>query len=221
MRAGTKTVNKFPTADMFAAAAAAHRVNGGEYVKKDAGVLVDGSFQPHPKPSNRGLMEDILGEDCARVTDSDRQLAEEILTHFRGLTLKVLTGKPLNEFEHKALQLATSDQIDIRDIGVAACLPSCYCRALGHKKTNNRLLECKPEWVGRVGEKIHLGCDVVKCVFSQKWSTYYLTCITKSNHSVFFPHKVDVAPGTNLTITGKVKFHRDGFVTQLSHIKVI
>lgn len=203
------------TATVFAAAAAAHRVNGGNYVKFTP--LATDEIQVK---TNRELIAEFMA-DTSLITDADRQLGEEVRTHFQGLTFKMLSGKMLNEFEQKALQIASSESMLDRDAAVVASLPSSYARAAKRKSAEERIADSAKEYLGLLGSKITATGEVVRCVYSTNWHTYYITLITTGGLAVFFGTKAPVDVGSNVTIEGKVKAHRPGFQTQLNYVKFI
>lgn len=212
------------TVKVFTAAALAHRINQGEYVK--AGAMVpdpeNGPYaaKPHPKTPNRVLMEKVL-DGSMETTAEDGHLAQSIMTHYKGLTMRLLAGKLLNEFDQKSLQLASSEQMNLRDIAVVAALPSCYVRAEKRKSVEDRVAECEREHLGTVGDKITVSGEVVRCSYSQQWGTHYITMITQDNHAVFFGNKRALNVGQVVRIQGNVRAHRDGFQTQLNYVRVI
>jgi hypothetical protein len=71
-----------------------------------------------------------------------------------------------------------------------------------------------------VGDKVTVNVDIVRCVFSQKWNTYYATAVTDKNETVFFSIREPLNTGTLLTLRGTVKAHRDG-QTQLNRVAVV
>lgn len=218
----------FTNTAMFTAAAAAHRINGGEYVKIGSTVAATNSngYQitiPHPKPANRTIMEKILqGSGEAAATAEDEAFAAEVVTHFRGLTFKLLSGKLLSDFEQNALKLASADELPMTsfNIGVIASLPSIYAKNQIRKSVDERIADCKQDPIASTGQKIEFTAEVVKCVFSYKWNTHYLTAITDTGHAVFFGGgKQEI--GAKITATGKVGGLMPGGLNKLSHVKIV
>jgi hypothetical protein len=209
------------TPDVFVAVAAAHRINQGANVKTGDGQYVEGQgWVPNPLTPNRVIIEQVLAGEI-QTTDQDREFSQLIMSHYQGLTIKILAGKVLNEFEQKALHLASSEKMDSRNLGIAASLASGYARAAVRQSVDDRLADCERSYVGTIGAPIILRGEVVKCVYSQQWNTYYITMITDDNHNVFFGVKRPLANGSKITVQGKVKAHRDGFTTQLNYAKVV
>lgn len=204
----------------FTAAAAAHRINTGEYVKAGSGQFVNDVWTPNPKTPNRELMNKILRGEI-QVLDEDRELAEKIRTHYKGLTLKILAGKLLNEFEQKSMNLASATEVREYDLNIIASMPSGFSRAESRQSVEDRLYNCESSHLGTVGQKITVQGEVVRCVYSQQWATYYLTIITDTNHNVFFGNRRPVNVGDNIKIFGNVKAHRENNQTQLNYVKII
>ena len=210
---------------MFASAAAADRVNQGEYVKVNLNQyeIADADYIPvqqHKLP-NKQLMIEFLAEQH-KITDSDRERGNDIRTHFKALTFEILKGKILNDFENKAMSLANGDEISEREIATVACLPLVFFKAQKRRDVDRRLRECLNEYVGKIGSKVTLSVEIVKASYSQNYGCYFISGITEENFSVFFatsnwgPH---LAVGNTVSVTGKVKAHRDGFVSQLNYTK--
>lgn len=216
------------TAGVFTAAAVAHRINGGEYVKDGAMVLattVDAAadpyaYVPNPKTPNRQIMAKVLAGEIM-PTNEDVVFGQNVVTHYKGLTFKLLSGKVLNEFEQKSLQIASSETMADRDAGIVAALPSSYARAVKRSTVEDRLRSCDNSHIGKIGQKITVKGEVVRSVYSQQWATHYITMITDDNHAVFFGNKRNLEVGSYATIAGTVKAHRDGFQTQLNYTKII
>jgi hypothetical protein len=75
-------------------------------------------------------------------------------------------------------------------------------------------------YVSGPGNKVSLDIEVVKCIFSRNFNTYFVTGITDKNQAVFFSYKNGMNVGQSVKIVGNVKAHRDDS-TQLNRVKVI
>jgi hypothetical protein len=62
--------------------------------------------------------------------------------------------------------------------------------------------------------------EVVRCNYSAKWNTFYVTVITDTNHQVFFAYRETLEPGKLVKLRGRVKRHADR-ATQLSRVKIL
>jgi hypothetical protein len=98
-------------------------------------------------------------------------------------------------------------------------LPNSHQRALQRIAEQDRLNQTAG-LIGAVGDKVTVTVDIVRCVFSQKWNTYYATGITVNNETVFFAIREPLNTGTTLSLRGTVKAHRDG-QTQLNRVSIL
>ena len=199
--------------DVWAAACAAQRTNGA-YI--NAYQLVENGQRP-----NREIMTQAL-ENTSLITDADREEGKVVRQHFKGLTFKILQGIKINDFENTAMLIANRDVItDSYDLAVIASLPGCYARDKKRNEINKRVRFASGGFIGRVGDKVTRNdVEVLRCLYSQQWNTYFLTCLTTDDEAIFFSYKKEVVAGTKLNIQGTVKAHREDS-TQLNRVKVI
>ena len=195
------------------AACAAQRTNGA-YI--NAYQLVENGQRP-----NREIMTQAI-ENTSLITDADREEGKVVRQHFKGLTFKILQGIKINDFENTAMLIANRDVItDSYDLAVIASLPGCYARDKKRNEINKRVRFASGGFIGRVGDKVTRNdVEVLRCLYSQQWNTYFLTCLTTDDEAIFFSYKKEVAAGTKLNIQGTVKAHREDS-TQLNRVKVI
>lgn len=199
--------------DVWGAAAAAQRINGS-YIK----VPPADENSEYLTETNRAIISNFLS-DTSLISDADKEQGELIRNYYKGLTFKILQGVKLNDFDSTALAIANRDVIDSSyDIAVIASLPSCYVRAKSYDDANARVRDANGH-IGSVGNKVTLDIEVIKCVYSQNYNVFFVTGLTNDNKAVFFSYRERVERGNNITVTGKVKAHRDD-ATQLSHTKV-
>jgi len=199
--------------DVWGAAAAAQRINGS-YIK----VPPADENSEYLTETNRAIISNFLS-DTSLISDADKEQGELIRNYYKGLTFKILQGVKLNDFDSTALAIANRDVIDSSyDIAVIASLPSCYVRAKSYDDANARVRDASGH-ISTVGNKVTLDIEVIKCVYSQNYNVFFVTGLTGDNKAVFFSYRERVERGNNITVTGKVKAHRDD-ATQLSHTKV-
>jgi hypothetical protein len=60
----------------------------------------------------------------------------------------------------------------------------------------------------------------VRCVYSNRFNTFYTTVITPDNKQVFFAYRERLNPGKQIRFCGRVKRHADR-ATQLSRVKLV
>lgn len=199
----------YPADLVWAAACAAQRVNG-EYVKRG---------QQSEKKINRDLMLEFMNQPST-VTEEDFTNGAEVRRYYNSLTFKIVQGEEISDFDNSALKIAQLDNIfSMYDIALVASLPAACERGRARDQVNKRLSWETSGFVGKVGDKVTLALEVVKCNFSQNWGIYYVTGITTDNKAVFFGYRSQVAVGSTITAKGTVKAHRDNS-TQLNRVKV-
>lgn len=131
-----KQSRKIPTADIFAAACAAQRING-QYAKETHAVyeggspwLPDGSDAPYTMiKANKILVREWLAAgDTSSILDVDHAEATAVRGYWQLKLFNVLNGTA-SDYEKTAVGAASSDEIDSFDhktIGVIASLPAAY-----------------------------------------------------------------------------------------------
>jgi len=213
--ARTKKVTRiWPTLDVVAAACAAQRVNGS-YVKAPYQLGDD-----NHRKLNRELVYSIL-EDSSNIIDVDRQMAERIKDFYKGYTFKILSGDFVSDFDRKTIKILEEEFTpEGYNIALLASIPQTYQRAVQRSEADRRIKFAQGGYVGKIGERLNLQVEVIKCVFSQQWGIFYLTAITTSDQPIFFGYKQDVAVGTVLNIDGTVK-RQDNNQTQLNRVKIV
>ena len=212
-----RPVVNFNANDVWGAASAAQRINGS-YLKT---IPVDENYQPvEGVQTNRQIIDTFLANPDL-ITEADRAEGENIRTYYKGLTFKILQGIKLNDFDNTAMTIANRDVIESNyDVAVIASLPSCYIRAKARDDANARVRDADGGFISRPGNKVTLDIEVVKCIYSRNYNTYFVTGITDKNQAVFFSYKDGLNAGKRVKVAGTVKAHRDDS-TQLNRVKVI
>jgi hypothetical protein len=210
--------------NVWGAAVAAQRMNGS-YVKETTYILdMDRNVSVVDKRRNRDIMVEIL-ENPALLTVEDIAQGQECRRYLQNdITFRALKNR-LTEFDGSVSKvLAVTEEFDTLkhklELAVVACLPQSQARAQAREATQERVRQTSGNLIGTPSEKVTCNVEVVKCVFSQNWNTWYATAITQDNDAVFFSIRESYDAGTHLTIRGTVKAHRDG-VTQLNRVSVI
>jgi len=213
----------YPVSNVWAAACAAQRVNGG-YVKENVYKHSEGQPPVVVKSKSRDLMMEFL-QNPNRLTAADVEAGEALCTWLQNdLTFRALKNQ-LTEFDTAAQKcLAVTDRfytVSHRyELAVAASLPNSMTRGLAKVKIQDRLLETSGELIGKIKDKVILDIEVIRTVFSRTWNCWFLTAVTTDNQAVFFSNKEAFDVGTHLTIRGTVKTHKDG-QTQLNRVSVL
>lgn len=205
-------------ADVFAAAAAAYRVNG-EYLKQDVVTFHDNGGHTVDKIANKTLVHQFL-KGAFDLRDEDREMGEKVRQHCNGLSFKIITGKTLSDFEQAMLTIADKETTDSNyDIAVVASLPASYERAQARVRQDILLREKSGTLNNAIGDKVELDIEVVRCNYSNNWDTHFVTA-TVDNAVVFFASRNKIELGSKIRIKGKVKAHKEDR-TQLSHVKFV
>jgi len=210
----------FPTDDVFAAACAAFRINGAylkDTVFDDKGEVV--SY------SNRTTLVRLLSENVDKInkiTDEDRTQGKLVRQYYKGLTFKILGDKYVSDFDRTAIECASLEKIEGHlQVSVIASLPKCYIASKQRDNAEIKLLNATIEHIGKIGDRVTLGIEVVRSIYSRNYNRYYITAITDDNKTVFFSYSKAAKIGDKMKIKGTVKSHRDTACTQLNRVKVI
>jgi|FreactcultureFD7_1027221.scaffolds.fasta_scaffold04878_11 hypothetical protein len=206
----------YNTDEVFAAACAAHRVNGG-YLKI-AKTDEEGNITDLP---NKNLISQFL-EGKFDIRDEDRVLAEQVRTYVRGFTFKILQGKKLSDFQNTALELADSEEISGKyHLAIVSSLPEAYMR---HKRIHDieYRLRMVDGIIDHTNKKIELNIEVVKCFYSENYGKYYVTAITDDNKAVFFGYQYKFDVGATVNIVCKFKEYREEEkLNKITHVKLV
>ena len=205
------------TADqVWAAACAAYRVNGG-YLKhpevNDQGVIT--------RHTNRDLVRRYLldaGEHYVTATDR-RQGTKCRLDLLKQATMSALRNRA-TEWNLLTAQMAGLGTITTDyEVSVITAMPKSHAQNLTRESVDGRLAYCDSTPVAPVNHRVDIVGEVVRSNYSSQYNTHYVTVITQDNRQVFFAYRERIEPGANIRICGRVKRHADR-ATQLSRVKI-
>jgi len=204
--------------NVWGAACMAQRINGG-YVKLS---MLSESDNLLNKISNRQMIESLM-VDANLITEEDMAQGKKVRSFFQAFTFKILQGKQLNEFNNTAMLIANRDVITSNyDVAVIASLPSSYERGVKQQTVEQRINFAHGGYIGTIGKKVTVAnVEVLKCVYSEKWGTNFVTGINSEDQVVFFAYKNQLEVGKTISIQGTVKSQRNPNTTQLNRVKVI
>ena len=210
--------------NVWGAAVAAQRMNGS-YLKETTYILdMDKSITVVDKRRNRDIMVEIL-ENPALLTVQDIAQGQECRKFLQNdITFRALKNK-LTEFDSAVSKvLAVTEDFDTvthkYELAVVACLPQSHTRSMAREANQARIQQTTGEYIGQVKDKVTLNVEIIRCVFSQNYNTWFATAITQDNQAVFFSIRESYDAGTWLTIRGTVKAHKDGS-TQLNRVSIL
>jgi hypothetical protein len=203
------------TADqVWAAACAAYRVNGG-YLKH-AEVTAEGKVV---RPTNRELVRQYLAEPGVVTADDleqGRKCRQDLL---KQATMSALRNRA-TEWDLLTAEMASLDPVTTDyQLSVITALPKSHAQNLTRETVDSRLAYCDSDPVGRVDERVEITGEVVRSNYSNQYNTHYVTVITDANRQVFFAYCERIDPGVNIRICGRVKRHADR-ATQMSRVKI-
>lgn len=207
----------YNTADVFAAACAAHRANCG-YLKIGA-TDDEGNVIRLP---NKILIRQFL-DASFDIRDEDRELSEKVMQHCKSLTFKILSDRRMSEFEQNMLRIVEAETLDSNfDIAIVSSLPAAYIRA-NERKVADARINSATGFIGTVGDKVKFTAEIVRCNFSEQWGTFFVTAITPDNKAIFFAYRNKIEVGANINGEGKIKAHRNQREdsTQLNYVKIV
>ena len=203
---------------IWAAAAYAHRENGGEYLKEDQWRM--NATPPYrAREANRVLMWRAI-QDNTLLTGADYEFGRVVREWTqKDLMVKTLKGQ-LNDFDRALVTSAQRDHFlmsDRYEISIVCSRPRAY--------EDTRQMEEAMEGISReplaaVGDRVDEPVTVVKCVFSQNYNVFFVTAVTESRHAVFFSYRERLNIGHQCHVRGTVKAHRENS-TQLNRVRVL
>jgi hypothetical protein len=210
--------------NVWGAAVAAQRMNGS-YVKETMYKFdEDKNTTVVHYQRNRDIMADVLANP-ALLTVEDIAQGQECRKFLQNdITFRALKNK-LTEFDTAVSKvLAVEDEFDTvkhkYELAVVACLPQSHQRSLAREANQARIQQTTGEYIGQVKDKVTVNVEIIRCVFSQNWNTWFATAVTQDNQAVFFSIREPHDAGTWLTIRGTVKAHKDGS-TQLNRVSIL
>jgi hypothetical protein len=214
----------YAVSDVWAAACAAQRVNGGYF--KESTFLWDESTHVNKldKRRNRDIMMEFLDKPEQLLVE-DVEAGETVRNWLQNdLTFRALKSQ-LTDFDNAVKKcLSVKDRFytvsERYELAVIVALPNSYTKAKSRETTQDRLRTTSGELIGTVGNKIQLNVEVIRSVFSKNWNVWFATAVTSDNCAVFFSYKNPLTVGHFITIRGTVKAHKDG-QTQLNRVSVI
>ena len=203
------------TADqVWAAACAAYRVNGGYFKQPqvtDQGVIT--------RPTNRELVRLYLAEPDSVTADDVEQGRKCRQDLVNAATMSALRNQT-TEWTLLTAKMADLDIITTEyEVSVITAMPKSHNQTLTRETVDGRLAYCEIEPVGTDNQMVTVQGEVVRSNYSVKWNTFYVTMITDTNHQVFFAYREGLESGKLVKLRGRVKRHADR-ATQLSRVKI-
>lgn len=207
---------KFTADQVWACAAAAHRINGG-YVKM-AQWSADGLCVLR-KPNKELVKEWLRTEYFSDVEEEDYAAGRRARDHFKSYTLMMIAGR-LNEFQQTALKIANKDSFtgrDLYDFAVISCLPDVAER--DQQRTElKREIYASEQLLGAEGDVVMGDITVMRTRYSQEYNKFKVDArMGDSFVDFWFSQELK----GELKIKGKIKSQRDNKTTALNYVKIV
>lgn len=207
---------------VWAAAAYADRMNGGEYrkepeylVREDNTLTTEVVRQP-----NKIHMWQAI-QDTNLPTAEDRHVGRQAREWLRKiLVMRALRG-PLSEFDQALSRSVEMDDFMTGSDRYEIALVTSQIRAWREGTRMEAVLEdvvATP--VADVGAKVQVNVEVVRAVYSTNYNVYFITAKTDGHQMVFFSYRERLPVGERRTIRGTVKAHRPD-ATQLNRVRLV
>ena len=209
--------------DVWGAACAAQRVNGGYYKEAHYEWNEVARTNLLTKHRNRDVMMQFL-QNPDRILIEDIEAGEKLREFLeQDITFRALKGQ-LTDFDKSTKQcLAVKDRFytvaNRYELAVVAALPNSAARTQQRQNVEERIKFAQGGLVGNIGDKVTANVEVLGSYYKQQFNIYYITAITDQDQPVTFGFKHKLDAGTHLTIRGTVKAHRDD-LTQINYVKV-
>jgi len=198
---------------VWSAAQAAYRINGG-YLK-----VPERSGDKIVKPTNREIVTIAL-YDPSLITDADREAAQKCRQYMASSATMATLKDEITEWGQIVARLCDKKTITSNyDMAVLTAIPQSHVNDLKKEETEGRLARCSCIQA-IAGDKIEVTGEVVRCNFSMKFNTWFVTAITTDDHAIWFAYREGAKVGTNVVVRGTVKRHSDR-ATQLNRVKLV
>ena len=207
---------------VWAAAAYADRLNGGEYRKEpEYGMTETGEYtRDIVRHANKHYMWQAI-QDQSMITPEDRHVGRQARDWVqKSLVMKGLRGN-MTDFD-KALSRAV--EIDEFMTGADRYEIALVTSQIRAWREGTRMEEIMTDVVltpvAAVGERVALAVQVIKSVYSTNYNVYFITAKTGANQLVFFSYRKGLGIGQQHSIRGHVKAHRPD-ATQLNRVRIV
>jgi hypothetical protein len=221
--------DKYNLKDIVALSFAVHRINNG-YLRKDFFAVKDDNDIDTQLP-NLFIINNALGIEKFKtksindslkkyytpveVTDEDREQVDSLVKYFKGLALKVLK-REISDFEKTILGIINKEFVEYKDIGVLASLPHVFTNGQKQKDFNKleKQMASQSDFAGVLHERGSFHLEVLhKKYIWRTSSNLFVTKDVNNNIVKFFSDSVNAEVGDNIHITGYVKDHTIGKIS--------
>ena len=208
----------YPVGLVWAAAAAADRINGG-YVKDSEWDYDTNSVK---REANKLMVKRWLATgDHTMITPEDVVRGEDVRAHFNSYMFLAIAGK-LNDFQRQAYKIAQMTEFTDRnslELAVASCLPMVCAKDMARKEFMQQLRE-STQLTGEEGSKVEGEITVLSARYNANFNKYRISAKMVDSF-VDFWYNTNIEAGTVLNIKAKIKAVRNDNTTQLNYVKKV
>jgi hypothetical protein len=203
----------FPTQQVLELACAAQRINGA-YLKEPEPVYSNDNIYMYTKQTNKMLM--LTTVDPAiwtadpkdspmplKIMSEDIAQAEEIKTYFKRLLFAAIEGE--NEFQTNINSFLSSENIETKNFGYIACLPSVYARDKTHNKVKKAARQVEEGFLGNEGDRLKdLDAEILEVNKSKNFEGWNI-CAIINNKMASWMSQAELKCGPCVVVKAKVK----------------
>lgn len=183
-----REVREYTAETVWAAAAYADRVNGGEYLREQENILnPDGTWQPG-RSANKWLLANAL-DDPDLVTDQDREVGREAWHWHQGRCMMDGLRGELRDFKKvlfEAVSMTHFFSTQAFDMAIVASQIRAWRQGVVEEEARD---DVAVGYLAPVGTKVKTAVTVIRSVYSQNYNVYFVTAKTESRHIVFFSYR--------------------------------
>lgn len=218
----------FKAEDVWAAAAAATRLNGGYLKEATFEVQTDDNgyqMMVPVKEANKIMVRKMM--DAGQGwTEQDVTEGAEARAYWQAQLMKIV-GSTANDFETTAITAANKEQIENNfDLAVIASLVASAKRGKAREQLNDAKANLDSKHVGTIGEHLVLrNAEVIMTGPMADFGKYRVDAKLDGNLFTWWSSK-SYAAGSTISVKGKVKGHTkdratNTAVTQLNYVKEV
>ncbi len=201
--------------DVWAASAAADRLNLHEYLKHNR-FDTDGKMV---QQANRVIMQELLSSPD-KIEEQDRAMGLALQEHVRGWIFKIMEAD-CNDYVKAAVKMTDQETLGSDSIGFLASLPSSIRRDQEFVDVRSEINALSTKgYVGKPSEGIQGEMTILQVWESKRFDGH----VVRGNldgYFIWFFSSTGFAKGNKYTIKGRVKQHCPSGGTQLHYVKII
>lgn len=206
--------------EAVAAAVTAQRMNGNRYIRKHE---AESSNKENPLRSNNHILQNILRENAAQVTDEDRAQAAKITDYLQSKVLELIAETLIDYWKEAVLKsdLQEINVEDFRTLAFIASIPNSYINAVGREEVRYLIESAarQSRHFGTAGDGVDTVVHVLGDVYSKNYDKWYTTCLDQNNNLVSFPVSNRLDADSMYHITGKIQKFIENNTTKLHYVR--